>query len=173
MIKKILFLIILTVTIAHQLSAADPEVLWGISKDSLINRLKLENYTTFKPEDRPEYNNRIINFFTSMNPEAKTSILILRAPGSPEIDYCFFNERLYSISENWGDIDKNKVLNLENTIKTKYSDLSPGDNNSNMILSFQKNKTKGVLCKQIVNENTIHINIFYYSVSLFNLLFTE
>jgi len=80
--------------ITSPLYPSEIEQLWGISKNDLIAQLKLKNYTIFKPEDKPEYSNRIVDFFISMNPEDKTEITILQSKGNPEIDYCFFNEKL-------------------------------------------------------------------------------
>jgi len=173
MIKKAIFLIILTFSIVGPLFSSELEKLWGISQDDLISRLKLQNYLTFKPEEKPEYNNRIIDFFSSMNTEDRAVINILRTGENPEIDYCFFNKKLYSISENWGNIDITRAGDLLKTIKGNYSNIKTENKDSYIVYSFKKNKTKGLLYKKVIDEKSVRIRIFYYSTDLFSMLFCE
>lgn len=171
--KKIITAII-TILITTN-SFADPELekIWGTTKPDLIDRLKLENYTTFRPEENPDYKNRIIDFFISMNPQERAVITILRIHGIPETDYCFFNEKIYSISEDWGNISRVRALNLWNTLKAKYSLESTEEKKLYNIYSLKKDKTKVLLYKKAVDEKSVNIKIFYYSTDLFSMLFTE
>ena len=173
MIKKIILPLILTLIMILPLFPAELEKLWGISKTDLTGSLKLENYSTFKPEEKPGYNNKIIDFFSSMNPEERAAIFIIRTHGNPEIDYCFFNEKLYSVSEEWGDIDKLRAQDLLKTLKDKYSEISTEEKNPFIIYSFKKGKTKVLLYKKVIDEKSVHIKIFYYSSDLFSMLLNQ
>jgi len=173
MIKKILLITLLTLTIINPLFSSDLEKLWGISKSELISRLKLENYSTFRPEEKPEYSNRIIDFFSTMNPEERAVITIVKIPGTPEMDYCFFNEKLYSISEEWGNMDRTRAHNLLKSLVEKYSEPSTDEKNANIIYSFKKNKTKILVYKNVIDEKSVQIKIYYYSTDLFGLFLSE
>jgi len=173
MIKKLILSMLMALTIITPLFSSEIEKLWGISKTDLISRLKLENYSTFKPEEKPEYSNRIIDFFSSMKRDEKAVITILRSSGKPETDYCFFNEKLYSISEEWGNIDKSASNDLLKKIKVNYTELSVEEKNPDITYSFKKNKTKVLLYKKILDEKLVQIKIFYYSTDLFNMLLGE
>jgi len=173
MTKKVIFLIILSLSIASPLFSSDIEKLWGISQNDLITRLKLKNYSTFKPEEKPDYSNKIIDFFSSMSTEERAVIVILRAAGNPEIDYCFFNEKLYSVSENWGNINTTGADELLKNIKDKYLKISAEDKNPLTVYSFKKNKTKGLLYKKVIDDKTVRVKVFYYSTDLFSMLFCE
>jgi hypothetical protein len=173
MIKKILLSITTVLLLMNPLFSEELEKLWGISRSDLISRLRLVNYSEFKPEDKPEYTNKVIDFFSSMNPEERAVITILRVQGKPDVDYCFFNEKLYSISEDWGNIDRTKAGEILKDIKGNYSELSSDDKNPVIIYSFKKRKTKGLLTKKIIDERSVQVRIFYYSTDLFGMLFSE
>lgn len=173
MIKKIILLIIINLLTANPLSPVQFEIPWGISRTDLISRFKLENYSIFKPEEKPNYSNKIIDFFNSMDSDQKVRIVILRTGSKPEIDYCFFNEKLYSISEEWGYIDRNKAFDLLKTINEKYNDTTTQEKTSNIIYSFKKDTTKVLLVKKVIDEKSVQMRIFYYSVNLFSMLMSE
>ena len=135
--------------------------------------MKLENYSTFRPEEKPEYSNRIIDFFSTMNPEERAVITIVKIPGTPEMDYCFFNEKLYSISEEWGNMDRTRAHNLLKSLVEKYSEPSTDEKNTNIIYSFKKNKTKILVYKNVIDEKSVQIKIYYYSTDLFGLFLSE
>lgn len=172
-IRKIILITLLTSAIALPLFSSEPEKLWGISRTELINRYKLENYLLFKPEDNPEYSNRIIDFFSSMNPEERAVITIIKTDGSPVTDYCFFNEKLYSVTEDWGNLDKIKAHDLIKTLKDKYTEQSVEEKSPNIVYSYKKNKTKVLLYKKAIDERSVQIKIFYYSTDLFRMLISE
>ncbi len=171
--KNIILLIIAVLTTVNPLISAEPEKLWGISKTELISRLKLENYSTFKPEDNPEYSNKIIDFFSTMNPEERAVITVIKSPGTPEMEYCFFNEKLYSVSEVWGNVERNKAHNILKSLVEKYSQPSTDEKNPYSIYSFKKNKTKILVYKKAIDEKSVQIKVYYYSTDLFGLFLSE
>jgi hypothetical protein len=173
MAKKIILSIFTVLLFVNPLFSEEIEKLWGISRPDLISRLGLVNYSEFKPEDKPEYTNKIIDFFSSMNPEERAAITILRVQGKPDVDYCFFNEKLYSVSEDWGNVDRTKAGEILKTLKGNYSELSTDDKNPVITYSFKKRKTKGLLTKKIIDERSVQVRIFYYSTDLFSMLLRE
>ncbi len=173
MINKIIFQLFLVIIITNPLFSAEVEKLWGISRPDLTGCLKLTNYSIFKPDDKPGYSNRIIDFFNSMNPEERAVIYVLRSHGNPEMDYCFFNEKLYSVSEEWGNIDRSRAQDLYKSLKEKYAEISAEEKNPFVIYSFKKGRTKVLLYKKVIDEKFVNVRIFYYSNDIFNALFSE
>ena len=159
--------------IYNPLNSADYEKIWGNEKNKFITGYKSDDYLIFKAKDDPEFKNRIIDFFTSMNPHDRVDITVVRINGKPEIDYCFFNEKLYSIAENWGDIDSATATQLVQSIRKNYSDQSTEKKDKNIIYSFKKNKTKILFQQDTTGVNTVRVTIFYYSMDLFGMLFNE
>lgn len=171
--KKKIFTAIIALTIITPLAAAEPETLWGISKTGLINKFKIENYSMFKPSEKPEYNNRIIDFFNSMSSENRFDIFILRAGIKPETDYCFFNEKLYSVSEDWGDIETAKAEEILNNLKCRYAGATAEKKDQYTVYSFKKERTKVVLYKKCNIDKFVNVKIYYYSTVLFNMLLVQ
>lgn len=173
MIIRTIITTIITITLLNPLNPADTIKLWGISQAELISRLKLENYTSFRPEEKPEYSNRVIDFFSAMNPEDRGMINIIKAQGTPETDYCFFNEKLYSITEEWKNTDRVNAHRLLLELKAKYNEPSVEEKNSSTVYSFKKGKTKVLVYKKTIDEKNLQIKIFYYSTDLFSMFLME
>jgi hypothetical protein len=171
--RKQIITFILILSIITPLSSAGFEELWGLKSSELINRLSISSFSTFKPGENPSYNNKIIDFFCTINPEIKSSITILRSPGKPERDFCFFNERLYSISEEWDLIEINSAKRLINAVKEKYPLVSTEEKPAETIYNFKKNKTKVYLYRKAVDKDSVSIRIYYYSTDLFGILLRE
>jgi hypothetical protein len=171
--KKQILTIILTFSLITPLFSAGFEELWGIESSELIHMLKISDFSTFKAGDNPSYNNKIIDFFCTINPELKRTITILRSPGKPETDFCFFNERLYSISEEWNSIEINKSRELINAVKKKYPLITVDEKTTETVYNFKKNKTKVYLYQKAGDAETVNIRIYYYSTDLFGVLLRE
>jgi hypothetical protein len=173
MLKKFLIVTVAFIFLANPVHPAEYETFWGNDRNNFINTQKSEKYYIFKIKEKPDYKNRIVDFFESMNTNDKVNITIVRVNGKPEIDYCFFNEKLYSVSEDWGEIDIATADKLINTIKKKYSNQSVENKNSKIIYSFNRDKTKILFMQSILNEKTVKVRIYYYSADLFGILFNE
>jgi len=167
------FIILLVLLSLNPLKSSDYETIWGDEKTSFITKYKSGKYFTFKAKDDPEYKNRIIDFFTSMDANDNVDITVVRINGKPEIDYCFFNEKLYSISENWGDIDTKTAAKLIQSIRKNFPGQSTEKKARDIIYSFKKNKTKILFQQNISGTDTVKVKIFYYSTDLFRMLFNE
>ncbi|PKL19201.1 MAG: hypothetical protein CVV49_02165 [Spirochaetae bacterium HGW-Spirochaetae-5] len=171
--KKQVLTFILIFSIIAPLSPAGFEELWGLKSSELIIRLNISNFSTFKPGDNPSYNNRIIDFFSTINPEVQSKITILRYPGKPERDFCFFNERLYSISEEWDSIDMNSAQGIINAVKEKYPLINVDEKTAETVYNLKMNKTKVYLHRKTVDKQSVNIRIYYYSTDLFGILIRE
>lgn len=173
MTKRIFFITVIFIAIQQLVYGSDYDNIWGNGKNSFISKYKSDNYIVFNTKDEPDYTNRIIEFFTSMNSNNRVDITIVRIIGKPEIDYCFFNEKLYSVSEDWGDIDTRAAGKLVQAIEKKYTSHSIGKKKTETIHSFEKNKTKVVFQQTLSGTNTVRVKIFYYSTDIFRSLFNE
>ena len=171
--KKQILTFIVIFSIITPLSPAGFEELWGLKSSELIKRLNISSFSTFKPGDNPSYNNRIVDFFCTINPEVKSTITILRSPGKPERDFCFFNERLYSISEEWVSIDINSAQGIINALKEKYLLITVDEKTTETVYNLKKNKTKAYLHRKSVDKQSVNIRIYYYSTDLFGILLRE
>jgi hypothetical protein len=173
MIRNLIFISVFILSFANNIFSADQESLWGVSKDSLLGRLKPENCTVFRLQDKPEYSNRIIDFFNSMNSDSNTSIVIVRHQGKPEIDYCFFNEKLYLITEEWNSVETSEAQSLLNGLKQKYLEIPAAEKKQGILYSFKKDKTKVLLHRKALDSKLYKIRIFYYSTDLFCMLLND
>ena len=173
MIKKIYFITLLLIAIYQIAYGSDYDNIWGNEKTRFISQHNPDSYIVFKVKDEPEYKNRIIDFFTSMDSNNRVDITIVRINGKPEIDYCFFNEKLYSVCENWGNIAPEEDGKLIHKIETRYTAHSVQRKNTDVIHSFKKNKTKVIYQQTASGINTVRVKIFYYSTDIFKSLFYE
>jgi hypothetical protein len=137
------------------------ENLWGIQQQNFINSLASAEYTIFRPSEKPDYKNRIISFFYAMGGDC-VSVNILRVKGMPEIDYCFFNNMLYSVSEDWGNISTKSTDSIIKKIENGYSVNNIDNKDHTTIITFEKNKNKIILYKKPIDRDIVKLRIFYY-----------
>ncbi|HOP30122.1 MAG TPA: hypothetical protein P5120_09775 [Spirochaetota bacterium] len=150
----------------------DYEKLWGTGQQNFINSLTSSDYILFNPEDKPEYKNRIISFFRIMGGDG-ARVSVLRIKGSPEIDYCFFNNMLYSVSEDWGHITSKNAKSIITKIENHYIKKSIDTKEETTVITFEKDKNKIIIYKKPVDDNFIKLRIFYYTNEIFNILLKD
>jgi hypothetical protein len=163
--------VIIFIFINSPLNSADYDTIWGNEKNIFLTGCKPDKYLMFKAKDDPDFKNRIIDFFTSMSSGNHIDITVIRINGKPEIDYCFFNNKLYSVSENWGEIDKGTAEKIIQSIRKEYSAQGTEKRDSGVLYSFKKNKTKIVYQQNISGSGSVRVTVFYYSTDLFRMLF--
>lgn len=167
---KYLFLFFI---IAADVQADEYEKIWGIRQQNFINSLpSSSDYTIFRPDEKPEYKNRIISFFYSMGGEDIT-VHVLRIKGIPEKDYCFFNNMLYSVSEDWGNTSVNRADTIIKNIETRYSRLNAETKESTTIITLEKERNKIIIYKKPVDRDIVKLRVFYYTNDIFNILLKD
>lgn len=146
---------------------------WGILQNDFIRTIpNSSEFYIFKPADDPEYNNKIISFFKAMS-GGDTSISILRLKGQPIKDFCFFNNRLYSVTEEWTQISINDGDKILNAFESKYKIIGKEQKEGITICSFIKDKTKIIVYRKPVNSSSEKIKILFYTNEVFNILIKE
>jgi len=148
------------------------EKIWGIRQQNFINTLSSSDYIVFRPEEKPEYKNRIISFFTGMSGDG-VKVNVLRIKGLPEKDYCFFNNMLYSVSEDWGNIALKNADSIIKKIEYNYSIKNVDTRDGFAIITFEKDRNKIILYKKPVDNNFLKMKIYYYTNDIFNILLKE
>lgn len=167
---KYLFLFLIITANAY---SQEYESLWGINQQRFISTLpSSSDYMTFRPDEKPEYRNRIISFFYSMGGEG-ISVNVLRVNGLPEKDYCFFNNMLYSVSEDWGNISAGRADSIIKNIESRYDRQSENSKEITTIITFVKERNKIILYKKPVDRDIVKLRIFYYSNDIFNILLKD
>lgn len=166
---KFLFLFLIA---AVNLYPDEYEKIWGIKQQNFVSSLPTSDYTIFRPEEKPEYKNRIISFFNTMGGEG-VRVLVLRIKGTPEKDYCFFNSMLYSVSEDWGSTSSKNAESIIKKIETRYSVKNIDNKDDTTIITFEKDKNKIIVYKKPADNNYIKLRLFYYSNDIFNILLKD
>lgn len=166
---KLIFLFFLISVEAH---SHEYEKIWGTIQQNFIQSLITSDYITFRPEEKPEYKNRIVSFFYAMGGNG-VRVNILRIKGVPEKDYCFFNNLLYSVSEDWGNLSLNNADAIIKKIKKDYIVKNIDNKEDTTIITFEKDRNKIILYKKPVDYDCIKLRIFYYTNDLFNILLKE
>lgn len=167
-IKLIFLFLIITINVYPQ----EYEQIWGIKQQNFINSLVSTDYTIFRPEEKPEYKNRIISFFNAMGGE-NVSVKVVRITGIPEKDYCFFNNMLYSVSEDWGSISIQNADSIIKKIEKNYSVKNTEKKEYTTIITFEKDRNKIILYKKPSENNCIKLRLFYYNNDIFNILLKD
>jgi hypothetical protein len=144
------------------------EKIWGTIQQNFIQSLITSDYITFRPEEKPEYKNRIVSFFYAMGGNG-VRVNILRIKGVPEKDYCFFNNLLYSVSEDWGNISLNNADAIIKKIKKDYIVKNIDNKEDTTIITFEKDRNKKYYIKNLLIM-MYKLRIFYYTNDLFNIL---
>ncbi len=171
--KRYWYIILLFIVIPINLYSHGYENLWGINSDELLKKIPGDkSYEIFKPQDKNKYNNRAITFFQAMG-GSSSSINILRIKGTPDKDFCFFNGRLYSVSEEWNMIRTDKAEKLIKNIESRYDRENTVTKNRMTILTYKKNKTRVIIYKRPEDSRNFKVKILFYSNDIFNILLTE
>lgn len=163
---------LLFILLSGEAYSSDYEKLWGTGQQNFINSLTSTDYVIFRPEDKPEYKNRIISFFNAMGGDG-VRVNILRISGSPEKDYCFFNNMLYSVSEDWGNTTLKNADSIIRQIENRYKIKNIDKKDETTIITFEKDKNKIILYKKPVDYNCIKLRVFYYTNNIFNILLKD
>ena len=167
--KYILFFLV----IAINAYSSEYDKLWGIERQEFAKNLSPESdYEVFKPEEKPEYNNRIFSFFKSMGGSG-FDIKVLRVKGKPEKDYCFFNDRLYSVSEDWGETSSKNSDNILDHYHKEYNKPQVESKESMTVYTFSKDKTRILIYKKASGHGRVRLRVFHYTNEVFSMLLKD
>lgn len=169
-----IFLFIILLSSALYSEPKSHEKMWGTEYISFIKKIPADRkYREFKPSDRPGYSNRIINFLKSIDPGVKNDLKILRIPGKPATDYLFMKNRLYSVTENWGIVDKSLAEKILQSLLKKYKKPVKKEKGTLSIYTFVKGRTKIILYQKPQDNFTVKVRLYTYSMDLFSSMFAR
>ncbi len=167
-----LFIILISSTLYSEPKIHDK--MWGTEYISFIRKIPAHStYREFKPSDRPGYSNRIINFMMTIDPEIKNDLKILRIPGKPAADYLFVKNRLYSVTENWGIVDKSLAEKILQSLLKEYRKPEKKEKGLLSIYTFVKGRTKIILYQKPQDNFTVKVRLYIYSMDLFSFMFAR
>ena len=129
--------------------------------------------TEFTPADDPNYENKIMSYITAIDADLVKKIVIVRVKAQPMVDYLFVNDRLYTVMENWGEVEPNKDKEIETGLTTQYGAPLVQQDKNFYIYSYNNDKTKVLyyLVKQANGKSKCIV--YYYTKKLFRILITE
>jgi len=150
------------------------EEIWGMNKTEFISKNQdCENIDISSLKtDEDSVRNKINLFFNSIKGESH-KLEILRKKGNPEKDFCFFNEKLYVVTENWGKQNISKAREITKTLENSYKIVKNEAAGKLTTTTFLKDKTKIILYKKEISSQYFDINIVFYDTEIFNLLLDE
>jgi hypothetical protein len=127
----------------------------------------------FTPGEKPKYKNRILNYITAIDTKLRDKIIILKVKSQPEIDYLFVNNKLYSIMENWGQIDKKTEKEIQSNLSKQFGSPFLQQDKNFYIYSFSSDKTKVLWYLIKLPEGASSCKVYYYTKQLFRMLIAE
>ncbi|MDY6932679.1 MAG: hypothetical protein SVZ03_00480 [Spirochaetota bacterium] len=127
-------------------------------------------FIEFTPYDKPEYENRIMNYIIARGENLKRQIKILRIKSEPQKDFLFLKNRLYTIKESYKSITIQKLNTIIKGLTSKYGNSNVQKDNKMAIYSFSNNKTKVIVYSYL---KTNKCDIYFYDCKLFHILFSE
>ncbi|HPX90202.1 MAG TPA: hypothetical protein PKZ93_01665 [Spirochaetota bacterium] len=122
--------------------------------------------------DEDSVKSKINLFFNSIKGESN-KLEILRKKGNPEKDFCFFNEKLYVVTEDWGKQNLSKAREISRTLENTYKFVKNEVAGKLTTTTFLKDKTKIILYKKELSPEYFAISIVFYDTQIFNLLLDE
>jgi hypothetical protein len=127
----------------------------------------------FTPADDPNYENKIMSYITAIDADLIKKITIVRIKNQPMVDYLFVSDRLYTIMENWGEIEPKKSKEIESTLTTQYGAPLVQQDKNFFIYSFNNDKTKVLYYLMKQTDGNSKCIVYYYTKKLFRMLITE
>lgn len=142
---------------------------WGISKDEVIKIYfsTNKNYIEFSPIDKPDYENKILNYVIARVAKLKHKIKILRSKSYPERDFLLIKDKLFSIKESHKSISNNKLNKIIKSLTSSYGKPNNSKGTDMVIYFFSTKKTK------VIVHSYFRLNkceIFFYDSQLFQKL---
>lgn len=147
---------------------------WGADIDAVKKSLGGDgNFKQFTPRQKPDYENKIINYITAVDEGVIEKIIILQTNSAPITDYLFVNNKLYTSLEDWGDIDSAKHTSLKNKLDSQYGTPSLQQDGSISVYSYSDSKTKVIFYSKKVSGTKYSCRVYFYAKQLFRLLIVQ
>ncbi len=150
-----------------------PDHAWGSKKATLTSALGTGQWTEFKPSDRPKYRNKILSYITTIDADLANKIMIVRTESTPMVDYLFVNDKLYTVMEDWGQVDPATEKSIQSRLGAKFGQPVIQKNASLHIYSYHNDATKVLCYFTRLPEGASNCKVYYYTKKLFRLLITE
>ncbi len=155
-------------------TAAPAELEWGSPIEKIKKAIPQgSNYVEFLPSDNPNYENKIMSYITAIDADLIKKITIIRVKTQPVVDYLFVNDRLYTIMENWEEVEPKKGKEIETTLTNQYGSPLVQQDKNFYIYSFNNDKTKVLYYLMKVSDSKYKCTVYYYTKKLFRILITE
>ncbi len=146
---------------------------WGTQKsDVLASMAAGSGYREFAPSGDPSYQNVIMNYILTINKELSGSITIVKVSSRPEKDLLFINGKLYSVTENYGNMSREALEGLVRELSAGYGEPVQQADSSLTTYTFTTGATKAIVYSYPGGKN-ITCRVYYYSASLFKMLMSE
>jgi hypothetical protein len=174
MITRISVVLLIFISSVSMNGFPGPNNAWG----SLLPKIKSTlppgtEFVEFTPGERPKYKNRILSYITAIDNKLVDKIIILRVKTRPETDYLFVNNKLYSIIENWDDIDQNTEKEIQVNLKKQFGESRVQKDKNFYIYSYDGDNTKVLWYLMKAPGKKSACKIYYYTRQLFRLLISE
>ncbi|OHD65815.1 MAG: hypothetical protein A2176_02020 [Spirochaetes bacterium RBG_13_51_14] len=170
MLGLIILYTLLTAAIAH---GNAPDYEWGAQLGNVKKTLPSDKeLVQFTPRDDPKYENKIMSYIIAIDNNLIDKILIVRVKSQPVIDYLFVSDKLYTVMENWGEVDQKTEKNIQSRLASQFGEPLVQKDNNFYIYSFKSDKTK-VLCYVMkLSDGKSKCKVYYYTKQLFKMLIT-
>lgn len=150
-----------------------PDYSWGSKKADLTSALGAGRCTEFRPTDRPKYRNKILSYITAIDADLESKIVIVRTESKPVVDYLFVNDRLYTVMENWGQVDSATEKSIQSRLGGRFGQPIIQKDTNLHIYSYNNDTTKVLCYFTRLPEGAAQCKVYYYTRKLFRMLITE
>ena len=150
-----------------------PEFQWGVKKAAVTAALGADRCTEFKPADKPKYRNKILSYIKAIDADLESKIVIVRTSSRPVIDYLFVGDKLYTIMENWGQVDPVTERKIRTRLDGTFGLPNLQKDTNLHIYSYQNDATKVLCYVTRLPDGASRCKVYYYTRRLFRMLITE
>lgn len=147
---------------------------WGTQLAKVKTTLPADkDQIQFSPSEKPKYKNKILSYITAIDAKLLEKIIIIRIKSAPVVDYLFVNNKLYTIMENWGNIDQKTEKDIQVKLTGLYGEPLVQRDKNFYIYSFNNDKTKVLLYLMKNADGKSKCKVYYYTKQLFRMLIAE
>ncbi|MCU0847500.1 MAG: hypothetical protein MUD12_06390 [Spirochaetes bacterium] len=145
---------------------------WGTTID-IMKKSNDARYTLFTPIEKPEYKNRIIKHLSRMDEGLLKKIIIMRIKSEKQVDYLFLDGKLFSVLEDWGKVDGQKLADLKKSLAGKYGEPTVRSGDRFTVYSFN-NASSRIFCYATPYKGgKTRCRIYYYTKKLYKMLLLD
>ncbi len=174
---KLLTILIMATTLATTVNSKESYLFlktkWGTTPEMVSKKINLKNEIKLNLIDKKAQLNPFLKYITSIDANLSKKIKILKVNGSPAQEYHFISNKLFAITQDYKNINKNEFQKLKKRLKTQFGKWEKNKNQYGTTYHFEDKNSKIIVQLKNKNKNSANCRVYLYAKKIFRILLKE